>query len=54
MAGQQAVQLAIKYASRLRKIQLAQKLNDVARAKAEEELQEEEDDEEEMSVVPSR
>ncbi len=52
MPNQHTVQLAIKYASRLHLLQLAQRLNDVARRKLEEELlranrgQEEEEEEE--------
>ena len=53
MSGQQAVQLVIKYASRVKKIQLAEKLTDIARAKAEEEAAEgEEEDQEEDAYQP--
>jgi len=38
MPNHHTVQLAIKYASRLRMIQLAERLTEVARQKAEEEL----------------
>lgn len=38
MPNQHTVQLAIKYASRLKRIQLAQMISDVARQKAEEEI----------------
>ncbi|XP_013388895.1 WD repeat and HMG-box DNA-binding protein 1-like [Lingula anatina] len=50
MPSQHAVQLAIKYASRMKRIQLAEKISDVARQKAEEEaarLQQDMEEEEE-------
>ena len=45
MPGEHTVQLAIKYATRLRMIQLAQRLSEVARQHAEEQAPEEEEEE---------
>ncbi|KAK2174448.1 hypothetical protein NP493_801g02049 [Ridgeia piscesae] len=47
MPTQHTVQLAIKYASRLHLLPLAQRLNDIARRKAEEEVARQQEDEEE-------
>ena len=53
MPNQHTVQLAIKYATRLRMVQLAQRLTEVARRKAEEEIAEVEDDEDDQIYVTS-
>ena len=57
MANQHTVQLAIKYASRMRLMQLAQRISEVARQKAEEEArlqgaEDEEEEEEEEEAQP--
>jgi hypothetical protein len=54
MPGAHTVQLAIKYATRLRLLQLAQRLSDVASRKAEEELAGLDDEMEEEEVQPVR
>ena len=54
MPTQHAVQLAVKYATRLRFMQLATQLNELAHRKAAEEMEEEEEEEEPVYVAPRR
>lgn len=52
MNSQHTVQLAIKYATRLRMMQLAQRLTEVARRKADQEQQDDDDEEEDFTAIP--